>query len=304
MKQPLQDYMRVGIVQFMIFPDCLGGRGPQVETVQYLVQDGFFEVLEVGPIVDSHVRAEMISVMQQARVEAVYDGQPLILLNGLDPESPDEATRVQAINAMKRGVDEAVEFGSSTCGYMSGKAYPDDLDIDTAIERFVASTIELCTYAEPKGITIVMENFDRVPYSKDCLLGPTPQAALAAKMIREECANFGLLLDCSHLPILKETPRGMVEAGKDYVERIQIGNGSADPYSSHYGDDHPYFGAPLTGVSVEDLSQFLRALLDIDFLNTRDRPVVSFEVKPKPNEDPYAIIAGSKRALEQAWKMI
>lgn len=304
MREPLHDYMKVGIVQFMIFPDCLGGSGPQVETVKFLVQDSFFDVLEIGPINDSDVRQEMISVMQQARVEPVYDGQPLILLSGLDPESADPRIRRQAIDAMKRGVDEAVEFGSATCGYMSGKAYPNNLDIAAATERFIASTKEICAYAEPKGITIVLENFDRVPYSKDCLMGPTPQAAAAAAKICEEYSNFGLLLDCSHLPILEETPRGMVEAGKDFVRRVQIGNGSSNPYSPYYGDDHPYFGAPLTGVSVEDLSEFLRALLDVGFLNTDAPPVVSFEVKPKSSDDPYAIIAGSKRALEQAWKMV
>lgn len=304
MKEPLQDYMRVGIVQFMIFPDCFGGSGPQVETVTYLSQDPFFEVLEIGPINDDSVRQDVISVLQQARVEAVYDGQPLILLPGLDPESPDPEKRRQAIEAMKGGIDEAVEVGSTTCGYMSGKAYPPDLDLEAATERFIETTKELCAYAEPKGITLVMENFDRVPYSKDCLIGPTADAARVARAVREEYPNFGLILDCSHLPILEETPRQMVEEGAELVTRVQLGNGSADPYSPYYGDDHPYFGAPLTGVGIPQLTEFLRALLDVGFLSKETRPVVSFEMKTKSGDSAEAIIAGSKRALEEAWRRI
>lgn len=302
MEEPLHDYMRVGIVQFMVYPACFGGSGPQLETVTEIACNPFFDIVEIGPINDPDVRSQVISVMSQARVEAVYDGQPLTLIPGLNLESEDNASRQTAIEAMKGGIDEAAEVGSKTCGVMSGKAYPPGLDYAKATARLADSLKELCDYARPKAITLCLENFDRVPYSKDCLIGPTPEAAKLAEMVCKEYDNFGLIIDLSHSAIMGEQPRFMIEAAKDFIVRTQIGNCSTNPYSQHYGDNHAYFGAPLTSVSIEDLTEFLAAMLETGFISKEKKGIVSFEVKPLSSESSKAIIAGSIRALKQAWR--
>lgn len=305
MSQPsLHDYMQVGIVQFMIYPQCFGGAGPIIETVSSLAEDTFFDFLELGRINGSAVRKQVISVLSQARVNVEYDGQPFTLLPGLDLEAEQPSDRHQAIDAMKQAIDQAAEFSSPTCGVMSGKFYPRDLNVDAAVGRLTESLVGLCEYAQQYGITLCLENFDQTPYSKDCLIGPTAMAAELAKSVRGSAPNFGLLPDLSHTPIMNETPRQMVEAADGYIIRTQIGNGSANPYSAHYGDNHPYFGAPLTGVGIEQLTEFLQGLVDVGFLSKTHRGKVGFEVKPASGEDPLAIIAGSKRALIQAWQRV
>ncbi len=301
MRQNLHDWMRVGIVQFMIYPDCISGDGPIAETTRSIIDRNFFDFVELGPINDPGMRKETIALCRQARVEIAYDGQPLTLLPGLDLEAEESSARQKAIDAMKRGIDEAAEMDSKTCGVMSGKYWPRDLDVPAALDRLAASLVELCVYAEPMGITLCLENFDQHPYSKDCLVGPTPMAASLAQTVKSETANFGLLPDLSHTPIIPETPRFMVENANPHIVRTQIGNGSNDPYSAYYGDDHPYFGAAGTQVGIPQLTEFLQALVDVGFLSLQHPGLVGFEIKPKPGEDPVAIMAGSERALNEAW---
>lgn len=301
---PLHDYMQVGIVQFMIYPQCIGGTGPILETVTSLADDIFFDFLELGRIDGKEIRKQVISVLSQARVSVEYDGQPFTLLPGLDLEAELASERQKAIDAMKQAIDQAAEFSSPTCGVMSGKLYPSDINVDAAVGRLTESLVCLCEYAQQYGITLCLENFDQVPYSKNCLIGQTTMAATLAQRVRDSAPNFGLLPDLSHTPIMNETPRQMVEAANGYIVRTQIGNGSSNPYSSHYGDNHPYFGAPLTGVGINQLTEFLQALVDVGFLSRAQRGKVGFEVKPASGEDPLAIIAGSKRALTEAWQHV
>lgn len=301
MRTNLHDWMRVGIVQFMLYPDCISGSGPIPETTATIIDRNFFDFVELGPINDPAMRKETIALCQQARVEIAYDGQPLTLLPGLDLEAEDPASRQKAIDAMKRGIEEASEMGSTTCGVMSGKYYPRDMDVEAGLARLADSLKALCAFASPMGITLCLENFDQHPYSKDCLVGPTPMAAKLAETVKAETSNFGLLPDLSHTPIIPEEPRFMVESAYPHIARTQIGNGSNNPYSPYYGDDHPYFGADLTQVGIPQLTEFLQALVDVGFLNRETPGLVGFEIKPKSGEDPIAIMAGSQRALEQAW---
>ncbi len=71
-----------------------------------------------------------------------------------------------------------------------------------------------------------------------------------------------------------------------------------------YGDEHPRFGFPDSENDVEELAAYLRLLLKIGFLNEKDRPIVSFEVKPFEDEDPDVVLAGAKRTLELAWELV
>ena len=45
MSNEIHDWMKVGIVQFMIYPECISGGGPIVETVTELANNPFFDFL-------------------------------------------------------------------------------------------------------------------------------------------------------------------------------------------------------------------------------------------------------------------
>ena len=145
----------------------------------------------------------------------------------------------------------------------------------------VTSTSELCSYAETKGgLRIILEIFD-YDVDKKSLIGPAPLAARFAEEIRREHENFGLMVDLSHLPLLRESSAEAVIPVKDYLVHAHMGNAVVkDPGFDAYGDNHPRFGFPGGANDVDEVVEYLKVLLSIGFLNTDDPPVLSFEVKP------------------------
>lgn len=77
-----------------------------------------------------------------------------------------------------------------------------------------------------------------------------------------------------------------------------------DPALPAYGDTHPRFGFPAGENSMDEIVKFLRVLLQTGYLNDKNPPVVSFEVKPFGVEEPELVIANAKRALNLAWSKL
>jgi len=77
-----------------------------------------------------------------------------------------------------------------------------------------------------------------------------------------------------------------------------------DPSLPAYGDAHPRFGFPNSENDVDELVQYLRVLMKIGFLNEKNPPIVSFEVKPFGDEDSDLVIANAKRVLNRAWALL
>ena len=64
---------------------------------------------------------------------------------------------------------------------------------------------------------------------------------------------------------------------------------------------HPRFGFPNGENDVDEVVHYLRVLFDIGFLNDKEPPIVSFEIKPYGDEDSDVVIANAKRTLNEAW---
>jgi sugar phosphate isomerase/epimerase len=110
------------------------------------------------------------------------------------------------------------------------------------------------------------------------------------------------VVDLSHFPLLKETVAESVIPVKEYITHAHMGNAVVkDPSYTAYGDTHPRFGFPNSANDVDELVKYLKVLIDIGFLNEKNPPVLSFEVKPWGDEDPDVIIANGKRVLNEAW---
>jgi sugar phosphate isomerase/epimerase len=296
----LHDFIKPGIVQFMIYPECMGGGGPVLESIRGLAEDPFFEALEITSITDPDTRRAVVDLCEQARVELIFGAQPILLGGGLDVNNIDEEKRTAAVSAVKGGIDLAHEMGIQSVALLSGAVCD---DFEQGKQRLISSLNDLCAYAKPHGINIVLETFDTLTFGKNCLIGPTKDAVEVSEAVRQEFPSFGFMLDLSHLPLIGETSRDAITEAGDHLVHIHIGNCAMDdPDHPAYGDNHPRFGAPGTRNDVPELTEFLRVLLDTGYLNENERKVVSFEVKPMPGEEASAILAGSKRALLDAWR--
>ena len=301
--EDLSRYIELGIVHFMAFPETIKGEKGILESIRKILLDDDFKVIEVAWIKDPKVRKEAAELFDQSGIKVLYAAQPRVLLQGLNPNALNEEERKRAVEDLKEGIDEAIEIGAKGFAFLAGKD-PGPEKRSEAKKQLIKTISELCDYARSRerDLMVELEIFDR-DIDKKALIGPSKEAAEIAKIIRKEHSNFGLLHDLSHLPLLRESPKEALEPIKKYLTHIHIGSCVLDPSHEAYGDKHPRFQLKGSEVNVYDLRDFLRTLFDIGYLGGEPK-VVSFEVSPRPGEDPELVIASSKRFLWRAWSML
>ena len=301
MQDSMYRFMKVGLIHFMAYPQVMKGEGPILETLQKIAEDDFFTAVEVSWIKDEKVRNKAKKLLVVSHLAVAYGAQPRLLIKKLNLNSFNEAERQEAVDEVKAGVDEAYEIEAKSLAFLSG-IDPGGQEREQAIKLLVSSAKEICDYAKSKGdLGITLEVFDQ-EIDKKCLIGPAKDAKRVAEEVREEFDNFGLMVDLSHLPLLGETPAQAIIPVKDYLVHAHMGNCiMRDKEHPGYGDQHPRFGIKGGENDVEELTEYLKVLLDIGFLNPQNPPMVSFEVKPLADESSEVVIANAKRVLREAW---
>ena len=299
----MRKYFRPGIISFMAYPSIIRGEGDVEGVIRKIATDSYFDVIEITWIKDPAVRANVKKMLDSSRLDVVYAAQPRLLTTGLNINHIDPAQNALALQTLKEGIDEAYEMGACSFAFLSGNY--DEANKEKAYEILLANTAELCAYSAARGdMPVYLEVFD-FDVDKKSLIGP---AALAKRFAEDMCKqhkNFGLAIDLSHIPLLHETIRESVLPVKEYMKHAHIGNAvCGDPSHLAYGDAHPRFGFPNGSNDVEELTEFLRVLLETGYLNTKNPPMVSFEVKPVGDEDPDIVIANGKRTLDTAWARV
>lgn len=303
MIESIHKYAKIGLVHFMAYPNTIKGEGPIEETIKKIVLDDYFDAIEVTWVKDRDTRAKVKKMLNSSHLSVAYGAQPRLLTTGMNINHLDEAERQKALANLKEGIDEAYEMGAEGFGFLSGQ-YTEDKK-EEAFEALVASTKEICNYAKSKGdLKVALEIFD-YDIDKKALIGPQDLARRYAQAVREECDNFGLMVDLSHLPLIGETSRESLIPNKDYITHAHMGNCLlSDKQDPAYGDLHPRFGYPGGENDVEELVEYLKVLMEIGYLDPNNRRFLSFEVRPVGDEDPDIVIANAKRTLNLAWSMV
>lgn len=307
MKTSLHDYMKVGIVHFMAYPQTIGGDGPVGDTVAEIVNDDFFDEIEITRVNDPDEKKRVQNLLATSGVAVGFGAQPMLLRGKLNLNSFDANERAQAISVMKEAVDMAYSFGARKLGFLSGR-HPDDMARkDEALDLLKDSIIEIGRYADSLGdLVLSLETFDDST-EKCALIGTNQLAVELAKEVRRAIPSFGLMVDLSHLPMQGETIREALTVAEEYINHAHIGScvirDLADPA---YGDKHPYFGHPKGECAVPEVREFLRGLLDIGYLreDAPERNIVAFEVQPLGNEESRPVVADAKRVLREAWRTL
>jgi sugar phosphate isomerase/epimerase len=291
--------MRVGIVHFMAYPECIKGEGPIYDTLAKIVEDEFFSCVEITWIKDRAERKRVKSLLAGSHMGVGYGAQPAVLSQKLNLNSFNDAERKRAVDQIKACADEAAEVGATCLSVLSG---PDPGERrEEAMKLLIDSLHQIAAYCKPLGIRFMLESFDS-RYDKKALVGPAATALQVAKALRKDFPNFGIMVDLSHLPIQDETPIQVFDTlGRENVAHIHIGNCVKQEGHPLYGDLHPRFGCPGGENDVRQLVEFLRALFGIEYLRKGRRPIVAFEVKPYGDETSGVVIASAKRVLMDAW---
>ena len=294
--------MDVGIVHFMAFPEVMKGEGPVLETLQTVCDDDYFQAVEVTCIGDASVRKQAVAMVRKAGMKVGFGAQPALIGGGCDLNTLDVRERQRSLDVARGCLEEASEWEACSLAVVSGKD-PGEAQHKSAKAMLIASMKELCEFSRrTSNMPILLENFDRVPFGKNCLIGPTEEAALIADRVYPLYRFFGLLVDLSHLPLLCETPEDAIRSAAPYLRLVHIGNCVMnDADHPAYGDQHPVFGVPGGENGVDELAAFLKALLDVGYIGEGKRNVVSFEVKPFGDQTSGEVVALAKETLDAAW---
>jgi sugar phosphate isomerase/epimerase len=300
MKDPWQAYMQIGVVHGMLFPECLGGEGPVLETLGALCHDVFFEAVDVGPILDPAVRRDCAGLLRDCRMAVSFACQPVQLREGLDLNAADQGQCDHAVKVICSYVDQAREIGACRFNILSGRNVPTE-ERRRALDRLTRSVKSICKEArERAGLPVVLEIFDH-DVDKKALVGPCEMAAQLAGEVRRDFPDFGLLHDLSHIYLCREDPARHLPLIREHLVSVHLGNSVSQQGHPQYGDSHPLFGIAGGDSDVQELRNFLKVLFDIGYLRPGRRPLVGFELRTTAGVSPQTTIANLKRTFQRAW---
>ncbi len=303
MDAPMKRYMRPGIVLFKAFP-LEQGTGPIIESLLKICEDTFFAAIEVGWMKEPLVRDEARRILEQSHLEVCYAAQPAMFsqklsINALDPEA-----RRRALNQMRNCIREAAHLGARWVRVFSGKD-PGAERREEAKQILVDSLLQICEFAkEHNDPGLTLKIFDR-DIDKEFLVGHVQDALDVVQAVRRSYPSFGVLVDLSHFPLLREDPAVTIPMLLPYLTHVHIGNAYIkDRRHVAYGDLQPRFDFPDSEVTTDDVRAFFRLLVDQGFFNPVTRPVCSAEVRPLvAGERSELIVANAKRVMEEAWAL-
>jgi len=303
MQESWHRYLRLGIVHFMAFPSVLRGEGPFVDTLRQIAQDEFFTAVEAGWVHSDAERAAAAALLRESHLSVGFGAQSALLVTKSNLNALDEGERKKAVALVQQCIDQAAQLGARRVAVLSGP-YPGPSDEAKAVRLLVESLLDLCAYGRGRGIGITLETFDRT-IEKKALAGPTRLCVEVSEAVRRDFPDFGLMLDLSHIPLLAEGIRECLTTGREHLVHAHIGNCvMRDRAHPAYGDQHPRFGIEGGENDTPQVVEFLRVLFDIGFLGGKERPFLSFEVKPLAGETSEGVIAGTKRVFAEAWAQL
>lgn len=272
------------------------------EIARRIAMDDYFDVIEVNPLPDDETRQTVRAIADMGHMRLCQNAHGRLLATGLNPNDPDEASRQRAEATLIEGVDEAASLGIRAMGMLAGHWTPETREV--CFKQLKKTVVNVCKYAQTKGVLIELEVFDH-DIAKKALLGPAPLAARFAAEVRAEVNNFGLMVDLSHFPMTYETPAMVIQVLRPYITHFHIGNTViCDPAAEGYGDEHQRFGFPNSENDVPEVLAFLRELKKNGFFDAQNSYTLTFEIKPWTGEDVDIVIANAKRTLNRAWALL
>lgn len=297
-------YIKVGLVHFMAFPQVSKGEGPILESLESILTDNFFDVVEITTINDLEVRAKAKKMLSSSKIAVTYGSQPVQLVNKLNLNSFDPNERSKALNRCLVCVDEAIEMGAEGVAFLSG-ADPGPERRGQATDILVDSFNQICAHASSKSkLGVVLETFD-FDIDKKALIGPNVDAVHFSERVRQNHKNFGLMVDLSHLPLQRETTAHALGTVRDHLVHAHMGNCvMKDKSHPGYGDQHPRFGIEGGENDVSEVVEYIRMLMSIGYLQENKPRILSFEVKPLADEASEIVVANAKRTLCEAWELV
>ena len=120
--------------------------------------------------------------------------------------------------------------------------------------------------------------------------------------LREAHANIAMAWDTSHAALSGDDLATALRQAYPLLAQLHLANVVADRNHEDYGDHHRRLGPPGL-LTIEGIAGIFRVLADLRQENTPP-PYLSFEVRTRPGEDPWATERHTRETREAAWQLI
>lgn len=318
------------IVHPMAFPgprlgnSTMLGEAPEkylLDSINFLKSLNYFDGIEVTHIKDPEVKSNFIKAIQGFDY-ITYTAEPVQLINEdnlielTDISSINELERKNAVNRLKRHINEAYEYGAKQFTFLSGEDPGTEnglSDRKLATGSLIKSIDELCRYNKQRAqelkkapLKMTLESFDRLDENncKNQLIGPSNEARELVVEIRNvyKHEEFGLLYDLSHMFLIgngyDHETMDVIKSLGPFLNWIHIANSVNDKEDPNYGDTHVSMDYSNGTVTPDDLKNFLTALNDVEY-----QAGIGFEYTPRGRQLSESVvkvvIAGFEEARQQ-----
>lgn len=315
------------IVHPMAFPgprlgnSTMLGEAPEkylLDSIKFLKSLNYFTGIEVTHIKDPEIKKKFIDAIKSFKY-ITYTAEPIQLINEdkliapTDISSIDELERKNAVNRLKRYINEAYEYGAKQFTFLSGEDPGTEngmRDRRTATHSLTNSIDELCRYNKDvaksknkKPLKMTLETFDRLnePNCKNQLMGPSDEARSLAIEIRDtyQHEEFGLLYDLSHMFLIQNgydhETFDVIRSIGPFLNWVHIANSVTDKEDPNFGDTHVSVDYPNGTVNPENLNRFLEVLNDINYSDG-----IGFEYQPRGRQLSESVVKIAMASFEEA----
>lgn len=283
----------IGIVSFMLFPELMKSSENASEKLSILIEDPFFELIEVTIIDDSEWK-KVTEINTRYGKSFALGLQPIILTRGVNPSALNEDERRKASEIIISEVRKVGERGYRAVGLCSGPNI-EGSDKAKALEALIKTLIEVGSEAMKYNMKVFLETFD-VVWDRKRLLGSYIETTKVIEKVREVgVKNVYIMWDLSHAPMLSEDPE-ILRSYPEYLGHVHIG--CAKKVDNKLMDTHPGFYRPGAVNTEKEVAKLLGVLHDIGY-----RGAISYEIRPEEGQNPMEILNAAKGVLLRAFQL-
>ncbi len=302
MKQDLREYAKVGLAQFMLWPQCVQDGKVLADSLESIVRRMDIEMFDCCLPFGDEARAQLIPLVRDCG-KHVHCAVHLFPLDKISLGSTADNEKGLIRLAMIDQLDVLAAVHPVAATFASGLD-PGDVERPAAQRAFDEFCRWFCGELAERNINALLEPFDRA-FDRKFLYGPTSETVELIESLAPGVQNLSIQLDIAHVRLQGETFEHAIRASAPHLGHVHLGNcvkrDRLDPY---FGDRHPPIGYPGGEIDVPELIEVLRLLLDVGYLQRDHRNSLAIEARPLSPDGVEHTIQDQFRRVEEAWRRV
>jgi DhnA family fructose-bisphosphate aldolase class Ia len=272
------------------------------------LEDEAFDAIEVTSLKSKKLQAKVAEALRGGGKQVAFHCQPVQWVNEenlIDPadlSSINEVHRRRAVDRIRRLLDEAAAYGAAQVFVASGRNPASGQPYDAQSDRVQQQALHALALslrslaAEAKGrkqnlAVLLCDGGSADPgVYRHALIGPAARAVTLLEPLRGEgLDNVGVAIDLARLRLNGEGPE-VVAGLAPYLQWVHVSNTVPG-----LGDAHPRFGAAGSLIGPPQLTEFVRALAEVNYAGP-----LGVAVRPTGSEVSASVVRVALSLLNEA----